>query len=123
MFGFDVNFELEDCARGEIPPSVRIWVDSAHLSDLNNEIELPVRRRGNKWTATFEDEKAAGDACFWLRLAIAGQPGTSWKLMVRQRGGDSALLLSDADELALPKEWIVATCSRSVERPRLAVVA
>lgn len=91
--------------------SLRAWVDDAMMGGFQSDKELLVSRQGDSWTATFDvDDARAESACFWLRLAVSGQPGTSWRFTVRRRGSADAVLLSDADVLTLPKEWLVVTC-------------
>jgi len=102
-FFFDISEASDDA-------SVRLWLDDA-LGDLYSEIELPLVREDNRWTARFEGDAVDADACFWLRATICGQPGASWRLEVREEGYTAPLLL-DGDELLMQKEQLVATCHR-----------
>lgn len=108
MSRFDINFEfnvhIEDAA-------LRVWVDDTIDSDLDSETEIPLTHDGDgRYTATFDDNQIDTNRCFWLRIAIAGQPGTWWDLEVRQHGDEKQPIFHDSDVLTLPKEWLVATC-------------
>lgn len=108
MSRYDINFEfnvhIEEAA-------LRVWVDNALDSGFDSETEIALTHDGGRrFTATFDDNQIDTYRCFWLRLAIAGQPGTWWVLEVRQHGNDKQPILQDSDALTLPKEWLVATC-------------
>jgi hypothetical protein len=103
-FFFDMTEAPDDA-------SIRLWLDDARARDLHSEIELPVVRTENRWTARFESNAMDADACFWLRATICGKPGSSWQLEVREEGYKVPLLL-DGDELLMTKEFLVATCHR-----------
>jgi len=107
MFRFEINFEfnvqIEEAA-------LRVWVDGALDSDLSSETEIPLTHEGRRFTATFDNAQIDPDRGFWLRVAMAGQPGTWWDLEVRQHGDGKQPIFHDSDVLTLPKEWLVATC-------------
>ena len=108
MSRFDINFEfnvhIEDAA-------LRVWVDNTLDSGLDSETEIPLTHDGSRrFTATFEGNQIDTYGYFWLRIAIAGRPGTWWDLEVRQHGDEDQPIFQDSDVLTLPKEWLVATC-------------
>ena len=88
--------------------TLRVWVDDATSGGFESEHELYLQQRDGRWSASF-GAPTADDACIWLRLAFTGNPGSTWHLTVR-RDDDGEVLFSDGDTLALPKEWLVATC-------------
>lgn len=101
---FEFNVEIEDAA-------LRIWIDGAPDADLDSETEIPLTHDGRRFTAIVDDDQIDPDRGFWLRVAMAGQPGTWWDLEVRQQGEHSQKpIFHDSDVLTLPKEWLVATC-------------
>jgi hypothetical protein len=103
-FYFDMSEAPDDA-------SIRLWLDDPCGRDLHSEIELPLVRERNRWTARFEGNAISANAGFWLRATICGEPGASWQLEVREEGANVPLLL-DGDELLLRKELLVATCHR-----------
>ena len=103
-FFFDMSDAPDDA-------SIRLWLDDAAARDLHSEIELPLVRTDNRWTARFEGNAIDADVGFWLRATICGKPGASWQLEVREEGCTDPLLV-DGDELLMAKELLVATCHR-----------
>ena len=110
-----LSFSVE--LRGAVgDASVRLWLDDSHVRDLHSEVEVPLVRKHNRWTARFADPGAT----FWLRLAMAGTPGADWQLEVREEG-EAVPLLIDGDQLVMHKELFVATCRRGRQAPLSAV--
>ena len=71
-----LSFSVE--LRGAVgDASVRVWLDDSRVRDLHSEVEVPLVRKRNRWTARFEARGADPGATFWLRLAMAGRRGRS----------------------------------------------
>ena len=114
-----LSFSVE--LRGAVgDASVRVWLDDSRVRDLHSEVEVPLVRKRNRWTARFEARGADPGATFWLRLAMAGTPGADWQLEVREEG-EAVPLLIDGDQLVMHKELFVATCRRGRRAPLSAV--
>jgi hypothetical protein len=44
------------------------------------------------------------------RVGMLAPPGTIWSLSIQTLGAQGRELLSDSDEVTLPKEWLIGMC-------------
>lgn len=91
-------------------PEVRLWVDLLPEDGLSTEIELPLRRRGERqWTGAFS-LREDGPRSFLYRVGVVAHAGASWALAFRDRGTGRELL-ADSDLLGGNKAWFTGNCS------------
>ena len=110
MNAYQLTFFLED--DGTERTDVRVWLDHSPELGLGSEHELPLSRSpNNRWSATFVLDGVTHPS-FLYRIGVAATPGSVWSLEVRRAGaGQSTTVLADSDVVALPKEWLVGSCS------------
>ena len=85
----------------------RIWIDSDLPGDLWSETELKLEHAGpGAWVGRFSAEHGR----FMYRVGMLAQPGTIWSLSIQTLGAQGRELLSDSDEVTLPKEWLIGMC-------------
>ena len=85
----------------------RIWIDSDLPGDLWSETELELEQLGpGVWAGRFSAEHGR----FMYRVGMLAPPGTIWSLSIQTLGAQGRELLSDSDEVTLPKEWLIGMC-------------
>jgi hypothetical protein len=116
----DYRFTITFDSAGALAPSVRLWIDDEQAAGLGTERELVLARDTERsWSAEF----SATQAFFLYRIGICAAPGSRWALSFSRAVNDgNEELHYDADELMMPKEWLIGTCESATSRPRLTAV-
>ncbi len=108
----DIEVELESTPQ-RAAPAVRLWLDLDPQAGFHTELEALLRPSGRaRWTGSFDVPRPKLTSYFLYRLALRAAPHTAWSLSLRDRESGRALF-SDTDMVALPKTWVMGTCSLS----------